>query len=184
MSPDQTDATLVAEPIVAWRTWNLAISRGTFTLLPVGDNRIPWPYGTHARARCTRHRRHRAPAADCTCGLHGSKAIPLLKRTRGPSVIGRAALWGRVVEHELGYRAEFAYPQRLALLCPVCFWQRGLEGRPPSVVAIPRRGLAVPLCEGHLGTTERCGFAIRRLEPARTVEAALMSAYAVDRLPA
>jgi hypothetical protein len=184
MSRDETTETLVAEPIVAWRTWNLAVSRGVFALLPVGDDRVPWPYRSQARARCTRHRTHHAPAAVCTCGLHGSKGIPLLQRTRGPTVIGRAALWGRVVEHELGYRAEFGYPQRLALLCPICFWQRGLEGRPPSVVAIPRRGVAVPLCEGHLGTTERCGFAIRRLESAETVEAALMLAYAVDRLPA
>ena len=28
-------------------------------------------------------------------------------------VVGEVALWGRVIEHTLGYRAEYAYPIRL-----------------------------------------------------------------------
>jgi hypothetical protein len=33
-------------------------------------------------------------------------------------VVGEVALWGHVVVHERGWRAEFAYPKRLLLFTP------------------------------------------------------------------
>ena len=45
-------------------------------------------------------------------------------------MLGRVALWGRVIEHEHGYRARFAYPQRLRLLCQFCFWKIEARGGP------------------------------------------------------
>jgi hypothetical protein len=30
--------------------------------------------------------------------------------------LGRVALWGRIVEHELGYRAEYAYPSAIVVV--------------------------------------------------------------------
>ena len=61
-------------------------------------------------------------SGDTAEGLY-RQAIDHLRRTRCPAVLGRVALWGRVIEHEHGYRARFAYPQRLRLICQFCFWQ-------------------------------------------------------------
>jgi len=47
-------------------------------------------------------------------------------------VIGTVALWGGVIEHELGYRAEFGYPQRLRLICPECFSADAVGALRPS----------------------------------------------------
>lgn len=33
-------------------------------------------------------------------------------------VIGAVYLWGRVIEHEIGYRAQFAYPKEIWALKP------------------------------------------------------------------
>lgn len=43
-------------------------------------------------------------------------------------VWGEVRLWGRVVEHELGYRAEHAMINRLVV--PDCLWITGLGRRP------------------------------------------------------
>ena len=53
------------------------------------------------------------PGFDCTCGVYGAKTIGVivdgvLPLREGPFVIGIVLLWGRVVEHELGYRAAMA----------------------------------------------------------------------------
>lgn len=37
----------------------------------------------------------------------------------GGHVLGEVALWGRVIEHEKGYRATCAYPYRLHMDAPV-----------------------------------------------------------------
>jgi hypothetical protein len=174
---------MTAEPIIAWRTWNLAITPGRTRLVPVGDHRKPWRPRERSRAICGRHRFHRAPNPACTCGIHASKEIGLLQRTRGPSVLGTVALWGRVIEHELGYRGAFGYPQRLRLVCPVCFWQRGLDAELPTTVSVAPDGSATPLCEAHLATAERSGLALPGSRPAREVLGRLASAYAVDLLP-
>jgi hypothetical protein len=99
-------------------------------------------------------------------------------------VIGTIALWGRIIEHDLGYRSEFAYPQRLRLVCPICFWWRGPERADPLVVAVGRRGPMMPLCEEHLSISAACGFVVRHARPVTEVRAALLSTYAVDLLAA
>jgi hypothetical protein len=172
----------VAEPVLAWRAWNLGSIRGVPHLTPVGADRRPWPPGRPAEASCVRSARHRAPSPGCTCGLHGAKGVELLRRTRGPVAIGTVALWGLVIEHELGYRAEFAYPQHLRLVCAICFWWRGQEGAEPVVVATSRRTPMVPLCEQHIATAGACGFVVKHTRSAREVIAALLARYAVDHL--
>ena len=69
-----------------------------------------------ARAKAT-HDAHDAPQANCTCGVYASKSLEHL-RTTGYArygIHGEVNLWGTVVEHELGYRAQFAYPKNFAL---------------------------------------------------------------------
>ena len=89
-----------------------------------------WRPGEEAVARCRRSLAylpwgrmsiHDAPAADCVCGIYGARAPefarPFLTVPAGRAVayrvLGRVALWGRVVEAEFGWRSGFGYPSAL-----------------------------------------------------------------------
>lgn len=54
---------------------------------------------------------------DCTCGVYAAKALDRLSSIRfwNRGIRGEAWLWGAVVEHERGWRAQFAYPKTLFL---------------------------------------------------------------------
>jgi hypothetical protein len=173
-----------AEPIVAWRAWSLTGRRDATGLLlrPVSGRSRPWPPGRPAHATCRLARFHVAPHADCTCGLHGTHGVDRLRRTKCPAVLGRVALWGRVIEHELGYRAAFGYPQRLRLICQFCFWQWGPNGNEPAVVGCFPRDEMVPLCDDHLRLARRYGMHPRELLSAPAVDQQLRGTYAVDLL--
>jgi hypothetical protein len=174
-----------AEPFLAWRTWALAGSRdgAEVRLMPIVGGTHPWPARVPNRASCALRRRHgEVPEVHCSCGLYGTDRDEVLRRTRSPAVLGRVALWGRIVEHTLGYRAEYAYPQRLRLVCFVCFWRRGTNAEACDAVIRRRGGRLVPLCAPDVELAERYGYPVRDRLPAREVEQALLSAYAVDRL--
>ncbi len=175
----------LSEPIEGWRTWTVLAGRdgSRARLLPIAGTGKPWPARSPAHAECARRRLHRVPGLDCTCGIHATVDRDLLRRTRDPAALGSVALWGRVVEHALGYRAEFGYPQRLALICPLCFWQWGAERAIAPIVAVRRRGgRIVPLCGPHLELCRRYGYPARRLLDAGVVEQALLDSYAIDVL--
>jgi len=64
---------------------------------------------------------HPAPAERCNCGLYANPDLEALRQhglCLAPDVIvlGQVALWGKVVDDEANYRAEFAYPARLSLV--------------------------------------------------------------------
>lgn len=177
--------TTLSQPIVAWRAWT-AFARKDWSkprLLPIAGDTHPWPPLEPACGSCRRRRFHQVPGLDCTCGLYAVREAHLLRRTRDPAAVGTVALWGRVVEHELGYRAEFAYPQRLRLICHLCFWQRDLRSSAPDVVARARRGRLIPLCGDHVALSNRYGYRTLDLAPANEIQQALLSVYAVDLLP-
>lgn len=136
-----------------------------------------------AEATCRTSPFHDAPVADCRCGLHASPTLDILRRTRCPAVLGRVALWGRVIEHERGYRARFAYPQRVRLICQFCFWQWGTRAPAPEIVGWYPGGHLVPFCPWHLTITRRIGLQPRWVLPAQEVEQNLRDRYAVDLLP-
>jgi hypothetical protein len=59
------------------------------------------------------------PEFSCTCGIYASKSLDHLRSTRYwqyGSVHGEVWLWGSVVEHQHGYRAQFAYPKKLFMM--------------------------------------------------------------------
>ncbi len=114
------------EPVVAWRAWsmikpNFLCSPGTV-----------WMPRQPLEACCSaEHRgswqdspRHLvSPDAHCTCGIYSVKteqelsnyfSIGLMKT--GPPVVGRLKIWGKIVEHDAGYRSQFAYPAQLHVL--------------------------------------------------------------------
>ena len=63
------------------------------------------------------HDAHEPPQTDCTCGVYASKSLEQLLTTGYAKcgIHGEVYLWGTVVEHELGWRAQFAYPKSLFL---------------------------------------------------------------------
>jgi hypothetical protein len=172
------------EPIVAWRAWALTGHRdGTELLLrPVAGRSRPWRPMEPAEAACKHARLLGAPNVDCAWGLHGTHDVEILRRTRCPAVLGRVAFWGRVIEHELGYRAQFGYPQRLALVCQFCFWLWGPHGTRPAVVGWLQRDELIPFCWPHLEQAQRYGMEPRRLLSADEVDLRLRETYAVDML--
>lgn len=57
------------------------------------------------------------PHANCTCGVYAAKTLERLQQCSYGrfGVYGEVYLWGTVVEHERGWRAEFAYPKAFIL---------------------------------------------------------------------
>jgi len=54
------------------------------------------------------------PSKDCGCGFYGFHSLSDLLQIRNKCfVIGRIAIWGRIWEHDFGYRSQYAYPQML-----------------------------------------------------------------------
>jgi hypothetical protein len=57
------------------------------------------------------------PSFSCTCGVYAARTMEHLRQCgyRKLGVHGEVYLWGTVVEHERGWRAQFAYPKVLFL---------------------------------------------------------------------
>jgi hypothetical protein len=134
------------EPIVAYRAWRRL---GKHLASALGGSDI-WRPEEPLRARCLGGlygpplwRRgpmsfdyvepepppHRSPALQCGCGIYGYKTAAHMEQTMGSLrsaniIVGEVLLWGRVFEHEEGWRGEFARPHRLWRL-----WGPGYEAR-------------------------------------------------------
>jgi hypothetical protein len=65
-------------------------------------------------ARCAHH----APQMNCACGIYAAKSLDALRRTGNTcrGICGEVILWGTVVEHVFGWRAELAYPKTFVVL--------------------------------------------------------------------
>jgi len=101
-------------PIVGWRVWRWDAT-GLKSL-----NGKPWSPGQPLAAKCgarNAHDAHEPPQADCSCGVYASKSREHLRGTgyEPLGIGGEVHLWGTVVEHEFGWRAQFAYPKSLVL---------------------------------------------------------------------
>jgi preprotein translocase subunit YajC len=57
------------------------------------------------------------PSFGCTCGVYAARTMEHLRQCgyRKLGVHGEVYIWGTVVEHERGWRAQFAYPKTLFL---------------------------------------------------------------------
>lgn len=95
----------VAGPILAYRAWQVA--GGVLKSLNSGEQ---WLKGEPMKARCSASSHClQPPVASCSCGLY-AWATPENLANSDSAVRGVVALWGKVIKHALGYRAEFAYP--------------------------------------------------------------------------
>lgn len=121
------------EPLVAWRAWRVWTpssrdSNSCPALCSVIQD-TPWTprkrfsaeHSFDLGAKCRGFL-----ARDCSCGIYAFKdpleafvyLIKLRDRLLSMAVefaLGTVSLWGKVVECELGYRAQYAYPQHVYL---------------------------------------------------------------------
>ncbi len=108
---------VLTDVIIGWRVWRL---------WSVGDPRrqrpialtlqstfmdTKWPPGQYAKACCDVKRLHHGIHAFAT----QAQAVGYMHGVKKPHqyVFGEVSLWGRVVIHEGGYRAQCAYPKRI-----------------------------------------------------------------------
>jgi len=143
---------IVREPIVGWRRWNFMYPH---FLANLGNDTIYVPR-EKIEARCEQvdHSEQQAPHLTCTCGIYAYKEKPRLlgdiRNTYGRAlarlappvsglrlVYGEINLWGKVIEHEDGYRAQFGYPKRLwctPAIEPLAGWIGYIYGVPCEVM--------------------------------------------------
>jgi hypothetical protein len=117
------------EPVVGWRCWRILPferldSSSTYRLCAVGTFGIPklWQPRQANVAVCSAFKSdHEAPWPGHECGIwafdrreDAFRRMVVWMQTQGRELAGWAcgqvSLWGRVVEHEKGWRAQFAYP--------------------------------------------------------------------------
>ena len=60
---------------------------------------------------------HEAPQDGCSCGVYAAKDFTYLRNSGYADfgVHGEVYLWGKVVEHRFGWRAQYAYPKSVVL---------------------------------------------------------------------
>jgi hypothetical protein len=167
------------DPVEGWRSWRLVrLSDGGFGLGSLFSPEERWPARAATRAVCAAEASyHRAPAVDCRCGYYAyADRGRLAGASRRSAVIGSVAMWGSVVGHDFGYRAAFAYPQRLRLVCGRCL-RIGRDRAARWIVE--RRDGPAAVCGRHASRLRR-----RARIPAGRVQADLLGGYAVELLPA
>lgn len=111
-------------PIVGYRVWQWDAA-GLKSL-----NGEQWVPGRRLSALCrtdarrfisgmsrSTHDSDQLPHPNCTCGVYAAKTVERLRQCGYGrfGVYGEVYLWGTVVEHERGWRAEFAYPKSFVL---------------------------------------------------------------------
>lgn len=99
------------EVLIGWRLWRV-VTNGRDAVLRSVYTGEPWPAGAPMEAHELRGDHTGVHAYKQKVGLeeYGYKR-PAVNETKFEEyVFGQVALWGRVIEHEDGFRAEFAYP--------------------------------------------------------------------------
>lgn len=80
-------------------------------LLPVG-----WTFRIAMRDIMLPPLHTEAPAESCSCGIYALKSrAAAVAYGQHTSVLGEVYLWGKVIEGEDGYRAQYAYPKSLTI---------------------------------------------------------------------
>ena len=140
---------ILREAIVGWRQWNFMYPH---FLANLRKDTIYVPR-EKIEARCDQedHSEQEAPHLTCTCGIYAYKEKPRLLgeiritygRPLAPPVsglrlvYGEINLWGKIIEHEDGYRAQFGYPKRLwctPAIEPLAGWIGYVYGVPCEVM--------------------------------------------------
>ncbi|MGI8802308.1 MAG: hypothetical protein ACR2KV_09075 [Solirubrobacteraceae bacterium] len=118
----------VAQPLVGFRRWG-ARRGGLYSGIFVAHRFVPnpalamiapramptpWPTDHDRHAKCFALGGHDAPARLCGCGYSAYYALPPEPDLPAPEAVwGAVVAWGRIVECERGFRAEYARPLAL-----------------------------------------------------------------------
>jgi hypothetical protein len=120
-----TDETTSIEAIQGWRLWQVVPwERSQHRLAAWSLADLVWPAHERCESTCLRVREtgHLAPQPRCGCGLYAFRSRSLAEAALasemrpGTVALGRVSLWGRVVEHGSGWRAQYGYPYELLLI--------------------------------------------------------------------
>jgi hypothetical protein len=118
----------VAQPLVGFRRWAAvrgALYSGIFVagrfvpnpalgMIAPRAKPIPWPTSADRVAKCFALRGHDAPHRDCNCGFSAYYELPAEPELPAPEAVwGVICAWGRIVECEHGFRAQYARPVAL-----------------------------------------------------------------------
>jgi hypothetical protein len=145
------------EPVSGWRTWRIDGSGPEARLASV-VRPAAWAVGAALVAECPGVTfAHHPPGPGCRCGIHVARDAAeaafhadLPSRAREPLAVGLAALWGRLVEGEAGWRGSHAYPSTLYVIqrrpadrerCGELAWDLTAYGVPVGVLDCTRRGV-------------------------------------------
>lgn len=123
------------EPTIGYRMWNVSQLDGLWYLSSIAQVGLVWP--TDGPLRATHvgdgvkwlalnifHLSEGsgdsppvAPVKGCACGIYAyAEPERVMESVEGAvfrRVVGEVEMWGKVWEHDLGYRAEFARPRAL-----------------------------------------------------------------------
>lgn len=118
----------VIEPVTGWRRWSVEMFGNELR----SNNGIRWTPYEKLTAECKqvtqlydvllgRPTEVKCKGVHCTCGIYayktpedakfGENAPRNLGTSSNVDVWGECYLWGRVIEHSRGWRAQFAYPK-------------------------------------------------------------------------
>jgi hypothetical protein len=134
-------------PITGYRVWQW--DRAGLRSL----NGETWRPGEPLEARCrfsefghwrrngANLRPHDAPHLKCTCGIYAIKSLEHLRRPgyQRSLIYGQVLLWETIVEHQRGWRSQYAYPQTFLLpaqVLPVRLME--IETRLKSLISYDR----------------------------------------------
>jgi len=111
----------VVEPIIGWRRWSVEMFGNELR----SNNGVRWTPYEKLTAECKKLPSFFDPTigckgVHCTCGIYAYKTpeeakfgknAPRNLGTGSTDCWGEVYLWGRVIEHEKGWRAQYAYPK-------------------------------------------------------------------------
>lgn len=125
------------EAIVGWRGWNIVHPHFLFT------NSTVWLPQERTEAFCTT-RYHaegeRVPVENCSCGIYAFTMAHEVKEQNytHQTLLGEVFLWGKVIEHSRGYKAEYAYPKKFYAKSEELYWEENQHNTVNSISHMPR----------------------------------------------
>lgn len=165
-------------PIIGHRVWQWD---GSALVSLNGEH---WPSGCGLEATCNipgkrisdfgrlfQQGNHKAPQSNCSCGIYATKNSGQLSyfRFRMYGICGEVYLWGTVIEHSLGWRAQFAYPKSLVLPTDMI---SSIDESKSMLDALATYGADISLADGETTSplwTKRSGYEKGALDLLRSV---------------
>ena len=147
----QENATQEEEPVVMYRAWKLQLNSmqdgmpvPTLERLLLSINNVKWeprhpllaihhPNGHRHDDPTQPLRGGGCPNWHCQCGIYGVKTLAQAQKwsKMGPrgdrpnshtQVVGKVVMWGKVLQYQVGAKAEYAYPEQLWLSPTMLSW--------------------------------------------------------------